>query len=326
MLIAVNYHYIRESFDNPYPGIHGMTPAQFEAQLKVLGSAAVFVSAEQVRNAVRGVEELPERSILITFDDGLKEQYDVAWPILSDLGIPAIFFINTAPITDAKVLAVHKIHLLRAHLPPGDFTEMLQRLALERGISLAVELDIDKAVTQYRYDTLEAACLKYLLNFELDWVKRDQLIEDCFSEVFPGQEAQISRDLYLDVSQIKELAHVASIGNHSHEHFPLGLLSAEAMAEQVRLPNRLLESWTGEQPFAMSYPYGSEDVCSPEVSAVAAQLGIEFAFTMERAGNEDLSHPLHLARFDSNDVPGGKAFRGMASEFFDLVPTASWCR
>lgn len=326
MLIAVNFHYIRTSFDARNPSIHGVTPAEFERQLNILGNAAMFVSPEQVRNAVRGVETLPERSILITFDDGLREQYELAWPILRNLGIPAIFFINTGPIVDGTVLTVHRIHLLRAHLPTGEFLALLQALASERGINLAVQMDSDKVADQYPYDDGEAGRLKYLLNFELSWAEREQLIADSFRTVFPGQEEQISRDLYMNVSQIQELSRWVGIGNHTHQHFPLGQLPSVTIAEQLRLTNALLKTWTGSSPFALSYPYGSQAACSLEAGALASDQGLEFAFTMERAGNTEFSRPLHLARFDRNDVTGGKACRIAGSDLFDWAPAATWFR
>lgn len=326
MLIAVNYHYIRASFDARNPSIFGVTPAEFERQLNILGNAATFVSAQQVRNAVRGIETLPERSLLITFDDGLKEQYELAWPILRNLGIPAIFFINTAPIVDGTVLTVHKIHLLRAQLASADLLAVLKPLAAESGINLALAMDRDKVADQYPYDDEEAGRVKYLLNFELSWAEREQLVEVSFNTVFPGQEAHISRDLYMNVSQVQELSRFAGIGNHSHQHFPLGLLPRETIDKELCRTNALLKTWTGASPFALSYPYGSQAACSLEAGALAMERGMDFAFTMERAVNLDFSRPLHLARFDSNDVTGGKACQMAVPELFDRVPAARWFR
>ena len=92
MLAAINFHYIRDSFESKFPAIYGQTPAQFEQQLKVLASIGEFVSAEDIKDYIQKDIALPNRSIVITFDDGLKEQYDNALPILDKLGIPAIFF------------------------------------------------------------------------------------------------------------------------------------------------------------------------------------------------------------------------------------------
>lgn len=326
MLIAVNYHYIRPSFDNPYPSIFGMTPTELQSQLKTLGKVGSFVSGRQVCDAIKGKEPLPDRAILVTFDDGLKEQYDFAWPILNRLGIPALFFINTSPIADHTVSQVHKIHLLRSQIAPEDFLEMLLRRARELEIEMDLQADSDEAASQYPYDTLQNARLKYLLNFLIPLSDRERLIDRCFEELFSQREAEISKSIYMDVRQIKELDRWGCLGSHAHEHLPLGLLPFAEAEDQIRLAISHLETWTGHSPFAMSYPYGSEDACSIEVGKLAAKQGIVFALTMERAGNSNLAQSLHLARFDSNDLPGGNGTKFQLPELFSEVPSASWHR
>jgi len=269
---------------------------------------------------------LPDKSIVITFDDGLREQYEFAWPVLRRLGIPGIFFVNTAPILQSTISSVHKIHLLRAHVPPGEFLEMLHSYARVQGLDLAVEVDEGKATFHYKYDTPEVAQLKYLLNFLLTPTNRDPLIEACFHDVFRGQEAKMSRHLYLDLPALAELGAHGCLGTHAHEHVPLGLLSPEAAQEHIRGSIQCLDDWGGYRPFALSYPYGSREACSPEVAEMARRAGIELALTMERAGNADLTMPMFLARFDNNDVPGGKASHWTVDNFFEAIPCARWYR
>ena len=47
---------------------------------------------------------------------------------------------------------------------------------------------------------------------------------------------------------------------------------------------------------------------------------------MERAGNFGLERPMHLARFDCNDVPGGKHCALEPADLFDTVAPARWHR
>ena len=325
MLIAVNYHYIRPVFDAPHPSIHGVTPASFEAQLKLLGTAGTFVGARQIRAALQG-KPLPERSLVITFDDGLREQCDHAWPVLSRLGIPAIFFINTAPRAEAKVMTVHKIHILRSQVAPVEFPGVLRRNAKNLGIDIELGGADPQAAAQYPYDAPEVARVKYLLNAQLAHDDRDRLIDACFAEVHPGRESAMSHELYMETAQMRLLAERGCIGSHLHDHLSIGFLSELAAQEQIHLSMVHLAKWTGLRPYAMSYPYGSQQICPPSVGAIAAREGIEFAFTMERAGNRKFDLPLHLARFDCNDVPGGKSCRVKTDEWFDSAPTASWYR
>jgi peptidoglycan/xylan/chitin deacetylase (PgdA/CDA1 family) len=325
-LVVVNFHYVRTRYDEPYPGIHGITPAQLDAQLSVLGDAGTFVSAADVRDAARGRRELPDRAVLVTFDDGLREQFENALPVLDRLGVPALFFVNTAPIAHETVSAVHRIHLLRAHVAPPRFVEMLHAHAERRGVSLAVGSDDAKATAQYRYDSPDVARLKFLLNFQLDPRERDALVADCFAERFASDERVLSQRLYMDVGQLRALAQRGMLGTHGHEHLPLGMLDAETLRGCVRSSVRALGSWTGERPFALSYPYGSLPACSWSAGEIAAEEGIELAFTMERAGNFGFERPMHLARFDCNDVPGGKHCSLAPAAFFEVVAPARWHR
>ncbi len=324
-LVAVNYHYVRPAFDLPHPGIQGMTTTQFEQQLRQLGKMGEFVSVAQIRNALNGAA-LPERAILITFDDGLYEQHEHAWPILQRLGIPAVFFVSTAPIVEAKVLTVHKIHLLRSHVLPAEFLTMIQNLAKKRSIDLGARVDASQAALQYCYDTPEVASLKHLLNFQLSPESREELMAVCFAEVFPGREADISRQFYMTVPQIQELGRSQSIGSHSHEHYLLGLLPAKLATEQIALASSHLEKWMGWRPFAISYPYGLQDSSSLQTQQIASGFGLELGFTMERARNDNLKLPLALGRFDANDVPGGKSCRFPAESFFEMAPVTGWFR
>jgi peptidoglycan/xylan/chitin deacetylase (PgdA/CDA1 family) len=326
MLIAVNFHYIRPSFVSRFEAIHGVTPEQFERQIQTLARLGNFVSGDDIRRAVAGQRDLPARAIVLTLDDGLREQFELAWPILSRLGVPAMFFINTEPIVGRRILTVHKIHILRSEVAPDAFLAMLRRHADAAGIPLEHDIDAERARIQYEYDTPDVARLKFLLNLTLTASERAVLIDQCFAERFEGLEAQVSEQLYMDPYQIGQLARDGGVGVHGHEHLPLGMMPAVEIGGQIAPCVRYLDMMIGYRPFALSYPFGEREACSLQAAAVAAQYGIEFAFTMERAGNPNLDYPLHLGRFDCNDVPGGKRPYWPDERFFASAARASWHR
>lgn len=325
MLIAANYHYIRPSFDLPYPSIFGLTPEQFDAQLEELARYGEFVGAGDIQSAVRGERRLPERSWAITFDDGLREQFELAWPVLRARGIPAIFYINTDPIANRRIALVHKIHLLRGHIAPAVLEAEIRRHADAWEIAIP---EVDSAVASgvYKYDTPEVARLKYTLNFALDPRDVERLMERCFATLLGGDEARQAEELYMSVEQVRELASYGCIGTHGHEHLPMGRLAPEAARDQIRTSLRLLSTWTPEPIVTLSYPYGSHDACSPDAAELAVQEGVEFAFTMERASNAEMDAPMFLARCACNDVPGGSSPRWNPDHIFQEIPVAQWYR
>ena len=78
-----------------YPGTE-ITPAAFEAQMKELKDKGITViSMQDLLAWKRGEKNIPPRCAVITFDDGWKSQYEVAWPIMKKFGYPFTLFIYT---------------------------------------------------------------------------------------------------------------------------------------------------------------------------------------------------------------------------------------
>src|SRR5881398_3323278 len=78
-----------------YPGTE-ITPAAFEAQMKELKDRGITViSMQDLLAWRRGEKNIPPRCAVVSFDDGWKSQYEVAWPIMKKFGYPFTLFIYT---------------------------------------------------------------------------------------------------------------------------------------------------------------------------------------------------------------------------------------
>ena len=325
MLIAVNYHYIREEFNSPYPGIFGVTPGQFRKQLELLSTIGTFVSGEQVRESIHNGTALPENSILITFDDGLAEQSEFALPVLDSMGIPALLFINTENLVDKKLSTAHQIHIISANIPLGEYFSDLENQALEMYGKKFTDEDIPRAKFNYVYDTDERARMKYLLNTILDFKEQEVIIGNLFEKYFSSQSEEIRSGLYMSEMQVRELAARSFLGTHSHKHIPMGFYDEKLIASNIEESiNGIREITYGYSPYAISYPYGIREACTENVVKLAKKAGLTFGFTMERAANKDLSFALGLARFDCNDVPGGKSCKIDSKDFFNSLGNSIW--
>ena len=323
MLIAINYHYIREGFDTPYPSIFGVTPEDFSFQLDVLGRSASFLSMDDIVDIVDGKRSLPDRSVVITFDDGLKEQYELAWPVLQKKGIPAIFYANTRPIEENFVTTTHKIHIVRAYTHPDELLNHLQNVLAKENLEFSLPY-AHEAQKVYRYDSVENARLKFFLNHMLEEKQQEIVVGQIFQKAGFDQ-TNISNELYMDKSMAAELAESGCLGTHGHAHRPLGLLCNEtALSDFVTSMNKL-NQWTGLNMKTLSYPFGFKEACSEEVARQAEKMGIKFAFTMERAGNIKIDAPMFMARFSVSDVFDAKKSVNI-EKFWEQVSHASWFR
>lgn len=321
MLIAINFHYIREEFAEPYPGIHGVLPDEFERQLDILGRLGIFVEGNEIAEAIAGGRPLPKRSIVITFDDGLREQFNFAWPILKRKGIPAIFFINTATLVNHRPSRVHLMHYVRAHTAPKVLGSMVGTYFQAHGIEVPSDLEM-KAAAQYRYDPPDIRKIKYMINMVMTDIQQQELLTGCID--VPIDSFALS--LYMTPEQIRELGDAGAIGAHSHEHVPLANLDDRQLQRQFECSEDAFQRIGLTDIRAFSYPYGSPTACSQRVAAVARQFGFVYAFTMERAANHNLDYPMFLARYAQNDVPGGKSDNFVARDLFDTASASHWFR
>src|SRR5213075_3158482 len=92
-VIVYGYHRFVNQVRRPDTEI---TPQMFEQQMQELKNRGITVIGMQDFLAwKRGEKNIPPRCAIITFDDGWKSQYDVAWPIMKKYGYPFTMFIYT---------------------------------------------------------------------------------------------------------------------------------------------------------------------------------------------------------------------------------------
>lgn len=96
-ICTLMYHKISEKAetkykDNPYV----ISKEDFEYQMKTLAEEGFnTIVLEQMEQYVNGEIHLPLKSILLTFDDGYKETYQHAYPILKKYNLNAVVFLIT---------------------------------------------------------------------------------------------------------------------------------------------------------------------------------------------------------------------------------------
>lgn len=304
--MVVNYHYIRDFF--PSRGIYGIFPANFVKQISLIrDNGFTFTSLRELNDAIMNCDysKLHTKSCLITFDDGLRESYEIGFPLLEREGINAAFFVSSATISGRRVLPVHKYHLIQSVLSDQ---EIAKRISI-MGVDFAIQSPDSDMRTQYPWDTLESARLKYFLNFKLSFSEKEVVIDNLFKEC-GVEEAEYAAELYLSKDQILELARLGNLASHAITHQPLAQLGQDEMEFELRQSRSDLNIFAGNLIESVSYPFGGEKAVSGQVIEEAKKAGYISGFTMERGVNnltDIIKNPLSIKRYDSNDIYGGKS-------------------
>lgn len=111
-LPILNYHQVNDKFNT----VLTMKPADFEEQIKYLHDNGYHsITQEQFDAYMNGEGTLPDRPIMITFDDGYIDNYEQAYPILQKYGMTGTIFIITKLVGTKGYLTWNQIAEMSQH-------------------------------------------------------------------------------------------------------------------------------------------------------------------------------------------------------------------
>jgi len=143
------FHQLREfrADDSAYARTMITPPAVFTAQLQALRDGGYTpISAAALVDHLQFGTVLPERAVLLTFDDGSATHHSVALPVLADFGFPATFFPMTVVLDKPDWLSSDQLRDLdRAGMTIGAHTWDHQRVDRLTDDQWATQLDRPRA-------------------------------------------------------------------------------------------------------------------------------------------------------------------------------------
>jgi len=316
---VVMYHYVRDLKNSRYPNIKGLDIEKFKKQIKFFKENYNFIRMEDLIEYYKSPNEkrLPEKSILLTFDDGYKDHYTYVLPVLLENDIQGSFYIPTKCFQDKKVLDVNKIHFILESCI-GEEEKVLSEIKeyLETNKDSRISLSYDDYFQEYavasRFDKKEVIFIKRMLQVALPEDYREKIVEQLFKKYVCSIENKIIserafwEELYLTPEQIRAMEKLGMhIGFHSHNHVWLDSLKKEEQEFQIKSSiNYFKEIGIDTKKMTISYPYGGYN---EETIELMKKYNIPLGFTTEVEKIDlETSDYLRLPRMDTNDFYQGE--------------------
>ncbi len=225
---------------------------------------------------------LDEDLVVVTFDDGYRGNYEVAWPVLRDAGSSATIFLTSGFLDGEEMWFDFARRALRALRRPG----------------IAVPEDVRRDLARLGGDQGSEPIMRRLKN--LHPKKRQELLTRLRElELDCGRPTRA-----MSWDQARELLdHGIEMGGHTVTHPILATLNAAEQEEEIRSCRDRIAAKTGHAPTTFAYPNGSPRDFNANTKTALASSGFTVCCAMIRGSNRLGGDPLELRRIGVGHDP-----------------------
>ncbi len=265
-LRMVTYHGVDDRHEPLINVDRLQTPsALFQRQIESMARSFRIVSFRDAVDHLRARGVWPDRGLVVTFDDGYRNNLEIAAPLLRRLGVPATFFVTAGFV---KGRTQPWWYALRLHLASHAGADAAARI-------IAGEARLRPMPEAGREHALRAM------------------------GVDPGAVGPYP---FMTVAECRVLHGMGfDVQCHGDTHASFAGESPARTAEEIRASAAFIRQ-LGHAPWAMAYPYGHEPVDPGSARKVMAECGITAAVTTQSGRNRPDADVYRLRR---QDMHGG---------------------
>jgi len=275
-LAILYYHHILKEPNIFYPS--EVCQEEFEKQIAYLKNNFDILPLQEALAKLKS-GSLKRSSLVITFDDGYKDNYDYAAPILEKLNVHATFFIATEGIE----------------------SEILWNNVIEQSVIKTKKDKISKEIIgeeiNISNNDLKISAIKTLTTIlkRMSNKERKQKIAQLSSQLNISTFDRVT----MNAEEIISLDRRGfEIGAHTHSHTILSAEKINDCRDEIKTSNTILENIIGKKIKYFAFPNGSFDIdFNSQHRALIKELGFEAAFSTNDGGCFNDSNLFSLSRF-----------------------------
>lgn len=253
-------------------GFYPETPiSNFKKQMAYLARNHEVTSLDEMVRRVKKKEPL-RRCVAVTFDDGFKDNYKNAYPILREYNIPATIFLTTGYIESGNAPWFIKLRYIFMKTEKAWFRFSTN----DKVVLVPMRTKPEKFAASER----AMAYLKGCPDGE-----RLALL-DRLCEELRVREFEEIKDLMLDWHQIKEMSENGiSFGAHTVSHPVLATMPLGLAEKEISESRKTIEEKIGSRITSFAYPFGKKAQYRPELFPILERLQFKCAVTAEWGAN-----------------------------------------
>lgn len=284
------YHRVLESadpagFDFDVDLISASAEA-FRSQMRMLKARFHPMRFDELCDHLERGRSLPPRAALVTFDDGYEDNHRIAFPILRELDLSAMFFVSTGHIeSGAPYVYDWLVHMLCA--TPGTHVDLPE---LGMSLPLPPSVEARRQAARELLDRLKV----------LDATAQERLVERLEQAWDMPRAAGHAACAPMRWAALRQMqAAGMEVGSHGVHHRMLAKLPVADMRREVFESKASIERELGARVDVLSYPVGGPDAYDAAVIQAVRDAGYRLACSYQ-AGAE---HAPESRRYRLRRIP-----------------------
>ena len=292
------YHRIISDRSTPIVYPHsGMVVEEktFNIQMKYLKKNFKVLPLGDLVNSLKDERENGRIKCSITFDDGWKDNFDYAFPILLKYGLPATIFLTTRYVNSFKWFWYDKLIFLIDKLFKSENPKKIMKLL---PYNLSVELTDIPEKMKDPVSFLDSLIEKVK---EFPSQERDDLLDKLSTLTQASLHENEQNRCFLNWEEIYQMhSKNISFGAHGASHESLSRLKNQQIEEEIIESKKEIETHLGDKVEGFCYPDGSYN---SEVITILKRHGFQYACTTEPGFNGPETDLFQLRRISiHNDI------------------------
>lgn len=265
----------------------------FEEQIKYLSKSYNIISTHDLVAHIKNKISFPLNSVVITFDDGLKNNFINAFPILQKYNAKATIFLTTDYIDTLKINWSNKFYYFINKIGLNEFVEEFEREF--PAYPNLIEKIGHKNLTEN---------MNFILKYKIDENIREKFIQRLYDKFGIKINKEEIKHLYLSWKEIKKMADAGiSFGSHTSTHPVLSLLDYEKAEKEIIDSKKNIEVKLDKKIHLFAYPYGNKDSFNSNIKKILAGYNFLCAVSTIEGFNNLNSDLYELKRISIVDEP-----------------------
>jgi peptidoglycan/xylan/chitin deacetylase (PgdA/CDA1 family) len=246
------------------------SPAAFDRQMDYIRRHFEVVSLDDWVGRVRTGQSLPQNAALVTFDDGYRDNYDLAYPVLRRHALPATIFLTTSFVDSTQQLWWDELAtLIKTTKAKHVCIPGLEEIRLE------TRRDRRQAMERLRHR------LKAIPDDE-----RRNLLGALTQELGDGGQPALAERVCLSWDEVRTMSrNGVTFGAHTHTHPILTRVPPERAREEIATSRRIVEREVGRPARSFAYPNGLPGDFDARTREMLIEEGFQAAVTLVHGTN-----------------------------------------